>query len=121
MVEAIEDLNRRLAADGIELWLCSLRADARRLLDRAGTLAAIGLERIQPRAVDAILAFALRLPDAGERVGVLADLLAYIRQRAAQPGTSAAGIEVLEALDRRLSAELPAAAGRNGPATPRPG
>jgi MFS superfamily sulfate permease-like transporter len=111
VVEALEDLHGRLADDGIELWLCSLRPNARDLLERAGVLAAIAETRIHARAVDAILAYALRIPGARERVAVLTDLLAYIRERAAQPGTSAAGVETLNALERRLAAELAAAGG----------
>lgn len=116
VVEAIEDLHERLAADGIELWLSYLRPDARDLLERAGTLARIGDSAIHPRLMDGILGFALRLPDAGERIAVLSDLLAYIRERARQPGTSAAGVELLDALDRRLSLELAAAHGVEGQA-----
>jgi sulfate permease, SulP family len=111
VVEALEDLHGRLTADGIELWLAYLRPDARDLLDRAGVLALIGDARIHVRVVDAILAYVLRLPGADERVAVLTDLLAYIRERAGQPGTSAAGVETLEALEQRLAAELAAADG----------
>jgi high affinity sulfate transporter 1 len=111
VVEVLEDLHRRLADDGIELWLCNLRPDARDLLERAGVLAAIGETGIHARAVDALLAYALRIPGARERVAVLTDLLAYIRERAAQPGTSAEGVEMLNALERRLAAELAAAGG----------
>ena len=111
VVEALEDLHGRLATDGIELWMANLRPDARDLLDRAGVLALIGDARIYARVVDAILAFALRLPGADERVAVLTDLLAYIRERAAQPGTSAAGVDTLEALEQRLAAELAVAGG----------
>ena len=111
VVEALEDLHQRLTADGIELWLANLRPDARGLLDRAGVLAAIGDARIHARVVDAILAFVLRMPGARERVAVLDDLLAYIRERATQPGTSAAGLETLTALEQRLAAELAAAGG----------
>ena len=49
--------------------------------------------------VDAILVFALRMPDARERVAVLEDLLAFIRERAQEPGTSAAGVQTLHALE----------------------
>jgi hypothetical protein len=108
VVEVLEDLHGRLTTGGIELWLANLRPDARDLLDRAGVLALIGDARIYPRVVDAILAFALRLPGADERVAVLTDLLAYIRERAAQPGTSAAGVDTLEALEQRLATELAA-------------
>jgi high affinity sulfate transporter 1 len=116
VVEALEDLHQRLAADGIELWLAYLRPDAKDLLERAGVLATIGDARVHARVVDAILAFLLRLPGADERVAVLTDLLAYIRDRAAQPGTSAAGVETLAALEQRLAAELAAAGGARGPA-----
>ncbi len=110
VVEALEDLHQRLADDGIELWLSHLRPDARDLLDRAGTLATIGAARIHPRVIDGILAYVLRLPGAGERVAVLTDLLAFIRERAAEPGTSQEGVETLRALERRLAAELEATA-----------
>ena len=111
VVEAIEGLHRRLASDGIELWLAGLRPVARDLLDRAGVLATIGSTGIHPRVVDGILAFTLRLPDARDRVAVLVDLLAFIHGRARQPGTSAGGVETLNALELRLAAELAAAGG----------
>jgi SulP family sulfate permease len=108
VVEAVDSLRERLAADGIELWLSHLRPGAMDLLDRAGTLDRVGASRVYPRVVDGILAYVLRLPGAGERVAVLTDLLAFIRGRAAQPGTSPEGVEMLRALERRLAAELAA-------------
>jgi SulP family sulfate permease len=116
VAEALEDLHGRLAADGIELWLAGLRPVARDLLERAGTLAKIGAPAIHPRVLDGILSFALRMPDAGERVAVLEDLLAFIRERLLQPGTSAAGVQTLQALEGRLTAELAAASGTGGQA-----
>jgi MFS superfamily sulfate permease-like transporter len=119
VVEAIKDLHQRLATDGIELWLCNLRADARELLDRAGVLAAIGRDRVHPRVVEGVLAFALRTPGSEERIAVLTDLLAFIRERAEQPEASAEGVEVLTALEQRLSLELAAADGADAqPAAP---
>jgi SulP family sulfate permease len=114
VVEALEDLHVRLAADRIELWLAGLRPGALDLLNRAGILAKIGASAIHPRVLDGILSFVLRMPDADERVAVLTDLLAFIRQRALQPGTSRAGVETLHALEVRLAAELAAAAGTSG-------
>jgi sulfate permease, SulP family len=111
VVEALKDLDQRLVAEGIELWLCSLRPDARQLLDRAGLLATIGPGRVHARVVDGIVAFALRAPGSGARAAVLEDLLDFIRERAARPGTSEEGVEVLAALEERLSAELAAAGG----------
>ena len=114
VVEALEDLHGRLAADGIELWLAGLRPGAMDLLDRAGTLSKVGAPAIHPRVLDGILAFALRMPDADERVAVLVDLLAFIRERARQPGTSRAGVETLHALEGRLAAELAATTAMSG-------
>jgi high affinity sulfate transporter 1 len=111
VVEALEHLHERLAADGIELWLSNLRPDARDLLDRAGALAVVGPERIHPRVIDGILAFALRTPGGVERIAALNDLLAFIRERAARPGESAEGAELLATLEERLSLELAAAGG----------
>ena len=111
VVEALQDLDQRLAAEGIELWLSGLRPDARDLLDRAGALAAIGPERVHVRVIDGVLAFAFHLPDARERVAVLTDLIAFIRERALRPGTSAAGVETLTVLEERLALELAAATG----------
>jgi hypothetical protein len=111
VVEALEHLQQRLAADGIELWLSDLRPDAQDLLDRAGALAAIGPDRIYPRVIDGILAFALRTPGADERLAALMDLLAFIRERKARPGESAEGAELLTTLEERLSLELAAAGG----------
>ena len=114
VVEALEDLHQRLTADEIELWLANLRPDAIDLLDRAGTLAEIGATRIYPRVIDGILAYVLRLPGARERVAVLTDLLAYIRERATEPGTSVEGVETLHALEQRLAAEMAVVDGQTG-------
>jgi SulP family sulfate permease len=111
VVEALTDLHGRLAAAGIELWLSYLQPEAQDLLERAGTLETIGASRIHPRVIDGILAFVLRTPGASERAVVLTDLLAFIRERAAQPGTSAEGVELLDVLEQRLSAELSASKG----------
>jgi len=111
VVEALEDLRQRLAADGIELWLSHLQPGARAQLERAGALAAIGAARVHPREIDGIVAFALRQPGAEERVAVLADILSIIRERAARPGTSDVELEILTALEQRLAAELAAAGG----------
>jgi MFS superfamily sulfate permease-like transporter len=106
VVEAIEDLRDRLADAGIELWLCRLRPAVADLFSRAGVLDAIGRARIFPRVLDGILAFILRMPKAGERVGVLTDLLDFIRERSARPDTTAAEAELLAALEERLAREL---------------
>jgi sulfate permease, SulP family len=118
--EALESLHRRLAADGIELWLCYVRPAAGELLERAGALAIIGPDRVHPRVVDGILAFALGTPEARDRIAVLVDLLAYLRERRAQPGTSAEGIELLTVLEERLARELAAGAGVAAPGSSPP-
>ena len=112
VVETLEHLHERLAIDGIELWLCHVRPDARSLLDRAGTLATIGPDRVHDRVIDGILAFALRTPGAAERIAALNDLLAFIRERKTRPGESAEGAELLATLEERLSLELATATGR---------
>ena len=119
VVEAIGDLDQRLASDGIELWLAHLQPGARDLLDRAGVLAILGPDRIHPRVPEAIVAFALRTPGGDELVAVLTDVLAFVRGRAGQPGTSAESVEILEALDARLSLELIAAGGPGAQASSR--
>jgi MFS superfamily sulfate permease-like transporter len=118
VVEALEDLHGRLAGDGIELWLSHLRPDARDLLERAGVIATIGVARVYPRVIDGILAFVLRLPGAGERVAVLTDLIAFIHERGARPGTSAEETDTLNVLEGRLTAELAAASGAAGQTAP---
>jgi MFS superfamily sulfate permease-like transporter len=116
VVEALEQLHQRLDTDGIELWLCHLLPAAHDLLDRAGVLAVIRPERIHPRVLDGIIAFALRSPSGEGRVAAVADVLALIRERAAQPGLSADAAELLNVLQERLSLELSAATGEvDGP------
>jgi hypothetical protein len=56
--------------------------------------------------IEGIVAFLRATPEARERVAVLTDLLAYLRERRRQPGTSPEGVEMLEALARRLEMEL---------------
>ena len=111
VVEVLEGLHGRLADQGVELWLSHLRPAARDTLERAGTLGAIGAEHLYPRTSDGILAFALRSPGAAERVAVIRDVLLFVRERRAQPGTTAEAAELLDALERRLTLELEAAAG----------
>ncbi len=106
VVEALDDLHERLAADGIELWMSRLRPAARELLARAGTLERIGVERIYPREIEGIMAYVTRMSDVGDREAVLNDLLAFVRERRARPGTSAAAAELLEALELRVEMEL---------------
>jgi high affinity sulfate transporter 1 len=117
VVEAVVDMHQRLAGAGIELWLSHLQPGARDLLDRAGVLATVGPDRVYARVIDGIVAFALRSPGGQERVAVLTDLIAYIRERAARPGTSAEGLEVLAILEERLTLEL-AVAGATGAQAP---
>jgi high affinity sulfate transporter 1 len=117
VVEAIDDLHQRLVAEGIELWLCHLQPGARDLLDRAGTLATIGPDRIHPRAIDGMVAFALRAPGAEERVAVITELVAFIHERAMRPDTSAEAAELLAAFEERLSLELAGAGGTRGQAS----
>lgn len=110
-VEGLRHLHERLAGEGIELWLSHLQPGAQDLLQRAGVLAVIGSDRVHPRVVDGIVAYALRRPGAEKRAAVLTDLLAFIRERAARPGESAEGVEVLRALEQRIELELKAARG----------
>jgi MFS superfamily sulfate permease-like transporter len=110
VVEMLEGLHGRLADQGIELWLSHLRSGARRTLERAGTLTVIGGDRLYARSSHGILAFALRSPGAAERVAVIGDVLEFVRQRRARPGTTEEAAEILDALERRLVLELEAAA-----------
>ena len=116
--DALEDLRRRLAAAGSELWLCHLQPGARDLLDRAGVLTALGPDRVHARVIDGVVAFALRAPGGGERAAILADVVAFLRERAARPDASREGVELLTALEERLSLELAAARGAAPPAGP---
>jgi sulfate permease, SulP family len=116
VVDALDDLRQRLAGDGIELWLCGLRPDTRDLLERAGVLATLGPDLVHPRVLDGIVAFALRTPGSADRLAALNDLLAVIRGRARQPGLSAEAVELLTALEERLSLEVKAAGGASGQA-----
>jgi sulfate permease, SulP family len=118
VVDALKDLNERLRGRGVELWLCHLQPDAQELLDRGGVLAAIGPERIHPREIAGVLAYSLRAPGSEERAILISDLLGFIRERAARPGTSQENEELLAVLDERLSAELAAARGAGVPAPP---
>jgi sulfate permease, SulP family len=105
-VEALESLHGRLAAEGIALWLCHVLPPVREMLRRAGTEAIIGPDAIHPRVIEGILAFLRGTMEADDRVAVLSDLLAYVRERQAKAGTSTEGAEVLRALERRLALEL---------------
>ena len=109
VVDAISDLDDRLAGAGCELWLCSLRPGTHDLLDRAGVLAAMGPARIHARGLDGIVAFVLSVPGDPEEIVVFKDVRDFIRERAAQPDVGPDGARVLAALDARLTRQLEAA------------
>lgn len=118
VIDVLEGLHGRLADQGVELWLSHLRPGARSTLERAGTLAVIGSERVYPRTSDGILSFVLRIPGAAERLAVIRDVLEFVRERRVRPGTTEEAAEVLDALERRLVLELEAAAGAGVEPTP---
>jgi hypothetical protein len=119
VVEMLEGLHGRLADQDVELWVSHIRALARETLERAGVLEAIGTDHIYPRTSDGILAFVLRAPGAEERIAVIDDVLIFVRERRARPGTTVEAVEVLDALERRLVLELDAAAGAGVGPSPR--
>jgi sulfate permease, SulP family len=106
VVEMLVNLYRRLAADGIALWLCRVTPAVVDLLDRSGSLEAIGADHIQPTIVDAILTYVRDSEEARGRAAVLTDLVAWLRERRSQEGTSPAGVELLAALETRVMGEL---------------
>ena len=79
---------QRLASDGIALWLSHVRPAVLALLERSGALEVIGRDRVYPRIADGILAFAGDTAGARARIEVLADIVAYLRERRMQEGTS---------------------------------
>jgi hypothetical protein len=60
-------------------------------------------------AADGILAFILWTPEVEDRVAVVTDLIAYVRERRERPGPE--GVEMLAALERRLEREMAAGCG----------
>lgn len=107
-VEALEDLQVRLASDGIALWLSHVRPKLLALLERAGAIETIGRDHVYPRIADGLMDFARGTAGARARVDVLADVVAYLRERRMQEGTSPEGLEMLAALEARLEMELAA-------------
>ena len=105
-IEALESLQRRLASDGIELWLSHVRPEVLELLGRAGAADTVGHDRIYPRIADGILAYARGSAGSRARVEVLTDIVEYLRSRQRQQGTSQEGLDVLAALEERLVREL---------------
>jgi SulP family sulfate permease len=108
-IEMLEDLHDRLTADGIELWLAYVRPRVLELLDRAGVLATLGPDAVQPQLIDAVVAFLRRAPGSTDRIAVLRDVITYVRERRAQQGISPASAAMLGGLEHRLSRELDAA------------
>jgi MFS superfamily sulfate permease-like transporter len=107
-VEAIEDLARRLTSEGTSVWLSNVHPSVLDLLERAGALDLVGRDRVYPRIADGILAFVRGSDASRARLAVLADLVTYLRERQTQEGTSPEGLEVLAALEARLTRELAA-------------
>jgi high affinity sulfate transporter 1 len=107
-IESLVDMAKRLASDGIDLWLCHVRPVLADLLERAGALDEIGRDHVYPRIADGIVAFAHGTATARARAEVLADIVAYLQQRQQEQGTTPEGLEVLAALEARLAEELEA-------------
>ncbi len=105
-IEMLEDLHDRLAADGIELWLAYVRPRVMELLDRAGVLAELGPDAVQPQLLDAVVVFLRRSPGSAERIAVLRDVIAYVHERRARQGISPESAALLGGLEQRLSREL---------------
>ena len=105
-IEMLEDLRDRLAADQTALWLAYVRPRVLELLDRAGVLAALGPGTVHPQILDAIVAFLRRSPGSADRIAVLVDVIAYVRERRAQAGISPESVAMLGGLEQRLSKEL---------------
>ena len=114
-IESLEGLQQRLASDGIALWLSHVRPAVLALLERSGALEVIGRDRVYPRLADGILDFARDTAGARARIEVLADIVAYLRERRTQEGTSPEGLEMLAALEDRLAEELRAGDAKTGP------
>ncbi len=117
-VEALEQLQRRLASDGIALWLSNVRPLVRALLERSGVLATIGREHVHARIADGIVAFARGSDAERARIDVFVELIEFLRERRATEGTSPDTLDVLAALEDRLTREL--AAGDGGGSGPVP-
>jgi hypothetical protein len=73
-------------------------------------LRSIGPDHVHARTSDGILVYALRSPGEAERVDIIEEILVFVRERRSRPGTSAQAAELLEAIERRLTLELQAAA-----------
>jgi high affinity sulfate transporter 1 len=105
-IEMLEDLRERLAGDETALWLAHVRPRVLELLDRAGVLAALGPGTVHSQTLDAIVAFLRRSPGSADRIAVLVDVIAFVRERRTQEGISPESIAMLGGLERRLSKEL---------------
>jgi sulfate permease, SulP family len=108
-IEMLEDLRDRLASDGIALWLAYVRPRVLELLDRGGVLAALGPGAVHPQLIDAVVAFLRGTPESADRIAVLGDVIAYVRERRARQGISPGSVAMLGGLEERLSRELEAA------------
>ena len=120
-VEALEQLHGRLAEEGVELWLCRLRPAVRELLERAGTLAIIGADHVYLRPIDGVLAYILTSAETEDRSAVLNELMTWVRERRAIPGTTAVGLDLLSSLEERFALELAAEDARVASDPPAPG
>ncbi len=91
-VESLEDLQQRLASDGIALWLSHVRPTLRGApRARRGSSTSIGLDHVYPRIADGFVDFARGTAGARARVEVLADIVAYLRERQTQEGDEPRG------------------------------
>ena len=111
VVEMLEGLRGRLADRGVELWVSHIRAvsqgDSRAGRRPRGHRPAPHL----PPDLRRHPGLRAASPGAEARVAVINDVLIFVRERRARPGTTDEAAEVLDALERRLVLELDAAAG----------
>ncbi len=114
--DALTDLNGRLAAMGVQLWLSDLMPSVRNRLRTAGLADEIGAEHLFNELAAGLFGYldAHSAPGGDARREVLSDLLETLRTRRRHPGLDEQARKTIDAIAARLELELGNGGGDHG-------
>jgi len=115
-IDALTDIDERLRAAGVGLWLAGVAPQVRDRLVTAGFVGRIGSQHLYDQVAGALVAYLGVHSTEGDatRREVLTDLLGFIDTRRQHPGLDAQGRATLDAVADRIRSELASLAGDPG-------
>lgn len=104
--DGLADLHERLDHHGIELWLVAKLPDVRQQLRASGVEDLVGSDHVFVDTLGALVSYLDRHRSFDGRHAVLADLLAFVRERSEHAELDDSGRATLAAVEERISQDL---------------